>query len=123
MDAGYDDWLDAIDAGRGTYLECDEGHGSLPPRRVCPHCGSPSLSETPLVDTGEITTVSVIYVAPPRFEDDVPYATAIAEFGSVRLTGVVRGLEPGAVETGLTVTVGVESTETRDERLLVFRPA
>src|SRR6056297_1929720 len=32
-DEGYDDWLDAIEDGDGYYLECENGHGSLPPRR------------------------------------------------------------------------------------------
>ena len=39
-DGAYDDFLDAIEAGEGYYLECENGHGWLPPRRVCPECGS-----------------------------------------------------------------------------------
>lgn len=121
-DAGFDDWLDAIDENEGYYLECPNGHGSLPPRRVCPHCGDPDLTEEPLADAGVVETVTVVHIPTPEFEDDAPYATAIASFGPVRLTGIVRGVEPEAVEVGMSVDVGVERTATQDERLLVFRP-
>jgi hypothetical protein len=121
-DAGYDDWLDGIEAGEGIYLACEHDHGSLPPRRACPHCGSPELIEEPLPDTGDIESVTVVHVAAPSHADDVPYATAIADFGPVRLTGMVRGVDPDEAAVGTTVEPTVERTETRDERVLVFRP-
>lgn len=121
-DRGYDDWLDAIEAGEGYYLESPTGEGSLPPRQICPHSGSTDLTERPLPETGEIETYSVVHVASPGFADDAPYATAIAEFGPVRLTGLVRGIDPEAVEVGTEVTVDVETRETTDDRIVVFRP-
>ncbi|WP_425493631.1 Zn-ribbon domain-containing OB-fold protein [Natronocalculus amylovorans] len=122
-DTGYDEWLDAIEDGSGYYLQSPAGHGSLPPRRVCPYTGSTELTETPLPETGTIETYSVIYVAAPGFADDTPYATAVVTFGPVRLTGIVRGADPEHVETGQTVTVGVEHRKTSDDRVVVFRPA
>lgn len=121
-DAGYDDLLDAIGAGNPYYLECPEGHGSFPPRHVCPHCGATSLSESPLPETGEIEAHTLVHVPTPRFLDDAPYVTAVVDFGPVRLTGQVMGMEPETVENGTNVTVEVERTETGDERLLVFEP-
>lgn len=120
-DGGFDEWLDAIVSRDGYYLECEAGHGSLPPRRVCPHCGG-SLSERPLPATGAVDSVTVVHVPTPSFEADAPYATALASFGPVRLTGIVRGVEPGDVAPGLTVGVTVEERETNGERLVVFRP-
>ncbi|MGM0449124.1 MAG: Zn-ribbon domain-containing OB-fold protein, partial [Methanobacteriota archaeon] len=43
----YTDWLDALAAGNGFALVCPDGHGSLPPRRVCPECGAVDLSREP----------------------------------------------------------------------------
>lgn len=120
-DEGYDDLLDAIESGDGFYLECPEGHGSLPPRRVCPHCGATSLEEVPLPETGEIETFTTVNVAAPEFADDVPYVTAVADFGGVRLTGQVRGIDAEALETGTEVTADVGESETTDERVLVLR--
>lgn len=122
-DAGYTDWLDALAAGEGYYLACPEGHGSLPPRRACPDCGSTDLSEEPLPETGEVAASTVVHVASPRFTDDVPYVTAVVSFGPVQLTGQLRDVEFEAVEAGLPVTAGVGETATRGERLVVFGPA
>lgn len=121
-DAGYDEFVESVAEGEGYYLECPEGHGSLPPRRVCPTCGATELSEQPLPDSGTIDTYTVVHVGTPDFEADTPYVTAVASFGPVRLTGVVRGVEPDEVETGLSVGVGVEERETTGEPLLTFRP-
>lgn len=121
-DGGYDDLLDAIEEGEPYYLACDEGHGSLPPRHVCPECGSPDLTETPLPDSGTIEAHTVVHVPTPRFLDDAPYVTAVVDFGSVRLTGQVRGVDPQEVSNGQSVGVDVGRTKTDDERLLIFEP-
>lgn len=121
-DAGFDDWLDAIEEGGGYFYKCENGHGSLPPRRVCPRCGSQVLAEEPLPETGVVDTFTVVHVGTPAFADDTPYATAVASFGAARLTGQVRGVDLDEVETGMEVTATVEETETTGERLLVFRP-
>jgi len=120
-DDGYDDLLDAIESGEGFYIECPKGHGSLPPRRVCPHCGATELEETPLPESGEIETFTTVHVASPEFADDAPYVTAVADFGGVRLTGQVRGVEPDDLEVGTEVTPDVGESETAGERVLILR--
>ena len=121
-DAGYDDFFDALDDGEGYYVECENGHGSLPPRSICPECGSREFTEEPLPDAGEIDTFTVTRVAMPDFEADEPYVTAVADFGPIRLTGQVRGVDHDDVETGMVVEPVAEETETTGDRLLVFRP-
>jgi hypothetical protein len=120
-DEGFDEFLDAVESGEGYYLECPEGHGSLPPRRVCPHCGATEIEETPLPETGEVETFTTVHVAAPSFADDTPYVTAVADFGAVRLTGVVRSVDPEDVTAGTEVTAAVGETETEGERVLVLR--
>ncbi len=121
-DGGYDDWLDAVADGEGFYLDCGAGHGSLPPRRVCPECGERDLTERPLPEVGEVLTHTTVRVATPAFEEDAPYVTAIAEFGPVRLTGLLRGVDPADVEIGATVGVEVGERATTGDRAVVFRP-
>jgi uncharacterized OB-fold protein len=120
-DAGYDEWLDAVGDGEGFYLECPEGHGSLPPRRVCPHCGSPELAHADLPMTGTVETFTICYVGGPDFADEEPYATAIADFDGVRLTGVVRGTDPENVTVGMPVEAAVGTNRTTDDDLLILR--
>ena len=122
-DGGYDDFLDAVEADDPYYLECSNGHGSLPPRYVCPDCGDSDLTERPLPNVGTIQAHNVVHVPTPRFQDDTPYATAIVDFGPVSVTGQVRGIDPQSVENGTRVTLDIDRTETDDDRLLVFEPA
>ncbi|MDS0477836.1 Zn-ribbon domain-containing OB-fold protein [Natrinema sp. 1APR25-10V2] len=121
-DAGFDGWLADAEEGAAYYLECDNGHGSLPPRRVCPDCGSTDLEDLALPEAGEIQTFTVTHVPTPAFEEDAPYATAIADFGPVRITGQVVGVDPAAVETGLEVELEISVSETTGERVIGFRP-
>ena len=122
QDAGFDEWFDALERGEAYYLACPEGHGSLPPRRVCPDCGSTDLGERPLPAVGTVETFTVTHIPTPSFEEDAPYAAAIADFGPVRLTGQVVGIDVDAVDVGLTVEAEVRISETRGERLVGFRP-
>ncbi|MFB6219249.1 MAG: Zn-ribbon domain-containing OB-fold protein [Halobacteriaceae archaeon] len=119
-DAGYDDLLDGIAAGDPSYLACPAGHGSLPPRRACPECGDTDLAERPLPEEGTVETYTTVRVAAPAFEGEVPYVTAIAGFGPVRLTGLLRGVDPADVVTGLAVRPEVGETAAGD-RTLVLR--
>ncbi|GAA0721350.1 putative OB-fold protein [Halorubrum trapanicum] len=126
-DREYAEWLDALAGGDGFALVCPDGHGSLPPRRVCPECGSAELSREPLREAGTVETYSVVHVPSPRFADDAPYATAVVDFGPTRLTGIVRDGDHGRdatpeVEIGDRVAVGVGERVTDGERLVVFRP-
>jgi uncharacterized OB-fold protein len=117
-DGEYDAWLDAVAADEGYYLACDEGHGWLPPRRVCPRCGG-DLHEESLPETGSVATFTVVHVPTPSFAAEAPYATVVAEFGAVRLTGVARTFEGLAV--GDTVAPAVGEREEGD-RLLLLEP-
>ncbi|MDZ7850979.1 MAG: OB-fold domain-containing protein [Halodesulfurarchaeum sp.] len=121
-DAGYDDFLDSVAEGSPYYLECAEGHGSLPPRQVCPECGNGELQRTDLPEAGTIVAHNVVHVPTPRFADDTPYATAIVDFGPVSVTGQVRVGDPHEVENGQDVGLDIDVTETDADRLLVFDP-
>jgi len=121
-DAGYDDFLDAVEAGEPYYLESAGGEAHLPPMPYDPATGEATLTEQPLPEPGEILTHTTTHIAAPQFEDDAPYVTAVADFGPVNLTGQVRDIDPEAVEIGQAVTLGVERSETLDERVLVFYP-
>lgn len=120
-DAGYDDLLDAVEEGEGYYLACENGHGSLPPRRVCPHCGSADLSQEPLPEMGTVETYTTTQIAAPSFAAKTPYTTAIADFGPVRVTGIVRA-DPDEIAVGMTVGLAVGRNTMTGNRMLTFHP-
>ncbi|WP_159902130.1 Zn-ribbon domain-containing OB-fold protein [Salinirussus salinus] len=127
-DAGYDDFLDAVEAGEPYYLESPSGNGWLPPREFDPETGERELTEEPLPETGEVLTKTVVNVAGPSFADDAPYIVAVAQFGPVRLTGQIRvegqkrGVGSEEVEVGQAVEIDVGHNETEGERVVVLEP-
>lgn len=120
---GFDDFLDAVEAGEPYYLEGPDGDGWLPPRRIDPATGSRQLKKKALPETGAVVTFTQTYVASPEFVDDAPFVVAIADFGPVRVTGQIRGIDPDEIEMSQTVKIDIEHAETTDDRLVVFRPA
>ena len=121
-DAGFDDFMDAVEDGEPYYLESPSGNGWLPPMQVDPETGDAELVERPLPDTGQIQTHSTVNVPTPMFADDAPYVVALAGFGPVNVTGQLRDVDPSDAEIGMEVEIGVDRTETTGERIVVFRP-
>jgi uncharacterized OB-fold protein len=121
-DVGYDDFLDAVEAGEPYYLESPSENGWLPPKTVDPETGERNLVEKDLPTTGEVLTYTITNVAGPSFTDDTPYVVAVAEFGPVNITGQVRGMDHDDVEIGQEVELSVGRNETADERVVVFEP-
>ena len=120
-DDGYDDLLDAVEEGEPYYLACANGHGSLPPRRTCPHCGGVDLSEEPLPESGTIETFTTTQVAAPSFSSKAPYTTAVVDFGPVRVTGIVRA-DAEDTEVGMRVGLAVGRNTMTGNRMLTFLP-
>jgi uncharacterized OB-fold protein len=121
-DEGYDEFLDAARKGAPEYVACENDHAFLPPRRVCPDCGSTDFEKRTLPDAGEITTYTVTHVASPRFAGDTPYTTAVADFGPLSMTAQVRGVDPEELSVGTVVTVDVDESETTGDPVVIFRP-
>lgn len=122
-DAGYDDFLDALEDGEPYYFESPTGDGWLPPVTVDPETGAGDLERKALPIDGEILTHTTIHVATPQFAEDAPVVVAVGSFGPVNVTGQVREIEPEAVEIGLPVELAVDRSKTTGDRVLVFRPA
>lgn len=124
MPAWFDDFTDAIASGDGQYLLCEAcGEATLPPRRICPDCGSTELTREPLSDRGEVLSFTEISVTTPKFHGETPYTVLLVELTEgVHLTGQLREA------TAEDITIGDEvrlDTEPHDEgvSLLTFRPA
>ena len=124
MPAWFDDFTDAIASGEGQYLVCEAcGEATLPPRRVCPACGSTELAGEPLPDRGEILSFTEISVTTPKFHGETPYTVLLVELTEgVHLTGQLREATAEDIAIGDEVRL---DTDPREEGapLLTFRPA
>lgn len=119
--AGYDDFLDAVETGDPYYLQSEDGKAYLPPLGFDPSTGAESLAKQPLPDQGTILTHTTTNVALPQFADQAPYISAIAEFGPVRLTGQIRA-DLDAIDIGTTVELDVATPDSSESRVLLFKP-
>jgi uncharacterized OB-fold protein len=84
---------------------------SVPPRKLCSHCGSSNLSWTELPNKGKLVTYTVIHVSPAQFQELTPYAVGIVEFeGGVRLPGMIRDAKPEDLRIGMELLTGFETS-------------
>lgn len=87
---------------------CPDGHAAFPPRGLCPHCGKPQ-EQRPLPARGELATHTVIApgAGPSEFDpfQDVfgEYAVGVAEFGGVRVPGMICDTPLERLAVGLPV--------------------
>lgn len=79
----------------------------FPPRWVCPVCRRESIGKMAphrLDGSGTVVTSTIVHVAAPGFEDQVPYALAIVELDEgPRVTAHVTDCDPATVRPGLRV--------------------
>ena len=122
MQPWFVEFAEGINDGDPIYLACEEcGQVALPPRSVCPECGTKTLEERPLSETATVTSSTQIFSSIPAFADETPYTVVIATFDEgVRLTGQLRSADE--IELGDAVTVGAEERGD-DEWLVTFTPA
>jgi uncharacterized OB-fold protein len=120
----FDHFTDAIESDEQQSLVCGAcGHGTLPPRRLCPACGSTELSREPLSGRGAVRSFTEISVTTPKFHGETPYAVVLVELDEgLTLAGQLREVTAEDVAIGDEVVLG---TEPRDAgtAVLTFRPA
>lgn len=122
MQPWFIDFAEAIDDGEPVYRHCEScGEAMLPPREVCPACGSSEIVDRELSSSATVASYTEITTTIPAFEDETPYTVVLADVeDGVRLTGQLRDADGIAV--GDEVTLGVEARG-EDRWLVTFRPA
>ena len=123
MPAWFDTFTETIASGEQRYLSCEAcGDATLPPRQLCPSCGSTELTRKPLSNRGEIVSFTEISVTIPKFHGEAPYTAVLAELDDeVTLTGQLRDATADDIAIGDEVALG---TETLNDglALITFRP-
>ncbi|AFZ71680.1 Zn-ribbon domain-containing OB-fold protein [Natronobacterium gregoryi] len=122
MQPWFVDFAEGIDDGEPIYLACEEcGEVALPPRIVCPECGTQTFEERRLSETATVSATTTIFSSIPEYADETPYTVVVATFDEgVRLTGQLRGANGDEIDRGETVEVGAEERE--DRWLVSFSP-
>lgn len=115
------EFFSAIEQGKPYYITDAGSHGMLPPKFVDTVPENQETNRASMPEIGELLTHSKVHVAPSPLEDISPYTIAIAEFGSVRITGQLREFEKGP-EIGQEVDIDLEYVDELEYPVIIFTP-
>ena len=118
-------YIKGLKSGKILGSKCKKcGNIMIPLKPVCSKCGSFDVEEFETKGKGIIRSFTVIYVAPEKFKDEVPYVVALInldEGGTVmgRLIGVDSN-KPEDIKVGTKVKFKPIVEEGKEE-IVVFR--
>ncbi len=97
----------SLDNGQLETTRCDAcGRATFPPKPICPHCWSKSLSWIALEGQGQLYSQTVIHAAPAVFRTETPYRVGIVDLveGLRLATRVISNATP-ALDTPVEIVV------------------
>ena len=80
------DFIDYLEKGKVMGTKCKEcGQIFFPPRADCFQCLSRDMEWFEISSKGKLLTYSKLEYAPVGFEDDLPYAIALLDYGDYKV--------------------------------------
>lgn len=105
------DFIDHLEKGKVAGTRCkDCGAAFFPPRADCSHCLSSNMEWFDISGTGKLVTYSKLKFAPMGFDQDLPYAIALLDFGDYKVFGRIA---PDVADED--VTIGMSMTAVSNE--------
>lgn len=103
------DFIDHLEKGRVMGTRCRScGKSFFPPRADCCLCLGSDLEWFEVKGSGTLLTYSLLSFAPAGFEDDVPYAIAVLDYGAFKIFGrIAADVPPEDLHPGLTMRTRV----------------
>jgi len=97
------DFIDHLEKGKIMGSKC-KGCGMFffPPRADCCKCLLSDMEWVEVSGTGKLVTYSKLEFAPVGFEDDVPYAIALLDYGGFKIFGrIAKDLPEENISVGM----------------------
>lgn len=86
------DFIDHLEKGRIVGSKCrDCGLVFFPPRADCYQCLASNMEWFEVTGSGKLVTYSKLEYAPVGFENDLPYAIAVLDYGDYKVFGRIAG--------------------------------
>ncbi len=103
------DFIDYLDQGKVMGTRCkDCGLAFFPPRADCHKCLAGNMEWFEVSGNGKLVTYSKLEFAPIGFEDDLPYAIALLDYGDYKVFGRIAGDVPEEeIELGMDMKTSV----------------
>lgn len=118
------DFIDHLKTGKimGTHCKKCETH-FFPPRADCCQCLTSNMSWFEISGTGKLITYSRLTYAPIGFDDDLPYAIALLDFGEVKVFGRIASHIPEEeIKIGMPMKI-ISNTLSNGQLNYVFQKA
>jgi len=97
------DFIDRLEQDKVSGSRCREcGLTFFPPRADCHKCLSSDMEWFDVSGPGRLVTYSKLQYAPVGFEDDLPYAIALLDYGDYKVFGRIdKELKDDEIEVGM----------------------
>ena len=97
------DFIDHLEKGRIVGSQCrDCGLVFFPPRADCYQCLAGNMEWFEVTGSGKLVTYSKLEYAPVGFENDLPYAIAVLDYGDYKVFGRIAGdLPDDEIQVGM----------------------
>lgn len=103
-------FMEYLEQGKVAGNACSKcGAKFFPPRADCPTCIDQTEMEWfEVAGTGELMTYSLLQYAPVGFQEEVPYAIAVADYGDYKVFARIKELGDGDIPLGSRVKTVVK---------------
>jgi len=97
------DFINFLEKGQVVASKCkDCGRVFFPPRADCWQCLASNMEWIEVTGNGRLLTYSKLQYAPVGFEDDLPYAIAVLDYGEYKVFGRIAGdLKDDEIQVGM----------------------
>jgi uncharacterized OB-fold protein len=105
------DFIDHLKKGKVAGTQCNEcGTLFFPPRADCCHCLSSNMAWFDISGTGTLVTYSKLKFAPMGFDDDLPYAIGVLDYGDYKVFGRISSdVAEGGINIGMHMKVAANA--------------
>ena len=101
------DFITYLEQGKVMTTKCRKcGTRVFPPKVDCPKCLSSDVEWVEVKGSGKLATYTIVSYGPTGFENDAPYALAIADFDGLRMFGrLSKEIKETDIKLGMPVKV------------------
>lgn len=117
------DFIDKLEAGEVAGTRCKKcGLTFFPPRADCHQCLASDMEWFPVTGTGKLVTYSQLMYAPVGFNEDLPYAIAVLDYGDYKVFGRIGDVPLAELTIGMAMKTEVNRLPSGQLNYVFNRP-
>ena len=117
------DFIDHLEKGQVAGTKCKScGMVFFPPRADCYKCLKSDMEWFPVAGTGKLITFSQLMYAPVGFNEDLPYAIAVLDYGDYKVFGRIGDVPLAEVKVGMELKTQVNKLPNGQLNYVFNRP-